>query len=101
MCSVSVIIGPARTRLGYGSIPKKYKAAIDGIVDVLRPGPWMHLPVTPTELGLFLKAHAISGVRWPDNHLTIEENRRLFASKEADEVARLVTGGLTRRFRSA
>jgi hypothetical protein len=40
----------------------------------------------------------LGGPKWPDNGLTFEENRRLFASKDSDEVAYLVVTGLLRRF---
>jgi hypothetical protein len=36
------------------------------------------------------------GPKWPDNGLTLDENRMLFASKNSDEVANLVLSG--RRF---
>ncbi len=54
---------------------------------------WTDIPITAAELGPFLKAHALGGPKWPDNALTFEENRRLFASNEPDEVGDLVLTG--------
>jgi hypothetical protein len=71
------------------------------ITDKLRPGPWKNLPITAAQLAPFLKAHALGGQKWPDNALTFEENRRLFASNDPGEVADLVLMGLLRLFAKA
>jgi len=68
------------------------------LANKLRPGPWISLPITPANIERFLKKHAIGGRHWPDNGLSIEENRRLFASRRPTEVAELVVKGLRRRF---
>jgi hypothetical protein len=44
------------------------------------------------------KAHALGGRKWPNNGLTFDENRRLFASKDRDVVVPLVVKGLQHRF---
>lgn len=92
-------LAPLRT----GEVPSSLQAdpqekSLATIKEKLRPVPWTHLPVTSGELVAFFKKHAIGGARWPDNGLTAAENRRLFESENADEVARLVTQGLLRRF---
>lgn len=66
--------------------------------DLFRPPPWADLPVTVAELVRFLKEHALGGPRWPDNGLTPSENRALFESVDAAEVAGFVEAGLRRRF---
>lgn len=68
------------------------------LANKLRPGPWISLPITPANIERFLKKHAIGGRHWPDNGLSIEENRRLFVSTRPAEVAALVVKGLRRRF---
>jgi len=68
------------------------------IEDKFRPAPWTDLPVTAAELTSFFKSCALGGPKWPDNGLTFEDNRRLFASKDLDEIADLVATGLQRRF---
>lgn len=66
--------------------------------ELFRPPPWADLPVTVAELVCFLKEHALGGPKWPDNGLTVSENRALFESVDAAEVARFVEAGLRRRF---
>lgn len=78
--------------------PKQRERSLLKIADELRPGPWTDLAVTASELVLFLRAHAVGGLKWPDNGLTSDENRELFRCKDPAEVARLVTKGLMRRF---
>lgn len=68
------------------------------IADKLRPAPWTKLPLTAAELVDFFKTHALGGPKWPKNGLTFDENRRLFASRNHDEIAELVVTGLLRRF---
>lgn len=67
---------------------------LDAIADDLRPPPLRKLPVTPSEQALFLRKHALGSRHWPDNGLSLEDNRRLFASNDAAEVAKLVVQGL-------
>jgi hypothetical protein len=86
-----------------GEVPQSLRAQpeernLKGIADKLRPGPWISLPITAAEIALFLKEHAIGGPRWPDNGLSADENRRLFASTEPAEVSKLVARGMRRRF---
>jgi hypothetical protein len=56
------------------------------------------LPLDYEHLVEFLRAHALGGEKWPDNGLTPDENRTLFRSTKADEIVKLVTKGLGRRF---
>ncbi|HEX4966829.1 MAG TPA: AAA family ATPase [Thermoanaerobaculia bacterium] len=58
------------------------------------------LPLDYKHLVKFLRAHAIGRPQWPDNGLTIDENRTLFISKDAREIVELVTKGLRRRYES-
>jgi SLOG cluster2/ATPase family associated with various cellular activities (AAA) len=81
--------------------PREAERTLSTIADKLRPGPWKDLPITAAELAPFLKAHALGGPKWPDNALTFEENRRLFASNNPEEVADLVLMGLLRLFAKA
>lgn len=66
--------------------------------DMLRPPLLRNLPVTSADIAGFLQEHTIGGPRWPDNGLTIEENRRLFKSANINDVAELVTKGLVQCF---
>lgn len=100
---VGSVLGLARVRTG--EVPASLRAEpaeeeqhLPKIADKLRPAPWTDLPVTAAELVDFLKAHALGGRKWPDNGLTFDENRRLFASKKPHEIAELVVTGLRRRF---
>jgi hypothetical protein len=81
--------------------PRQAEGSLSTIADKLRPGPWTELPIRAAELAPFLKAHALGGPKWPDNALTVEENRRLFASNEPDVVAGLLLTGLLRLFAKA
>lgn len=68
---------------------------LKGIADRLRPPPFTNLPVLPEEQVEFLRQRAIGGPAWTDNGLALEENRRLFKTRDPDEVARLTLRGLT------
>ena len=46
----------------------------------------------------FLKERAIGGPNWPNNGLSLEDNRDLFKSTDPTEVAKLVAKGLRHRF---
>lgn len=86
-----------------GEVPRSLRtqddaAKLQAIADKLQPGPWTSLPVTAAEIALFLKRHALGGQQWPDNGLSADENRCLFASTEPAEVSKLVACGLRRRF---
>jgi hypothetical protein len=74
--------------------PRENEGSLSTIAEKLRPGPWADLPITAAELVQFLKAHALGGPKWPNNGLTFEENRRLFASHDPRKVADLVVMGL-------
>jgi hypothetical protein len=103
---VGSLLGLAHPRTG--EVPSSLRAdppqnerSLQTIADELRPGPWTDLPITAAELATFLKAHALSGPKWPDNGLTFSENRKLFASRNSEEVADLVVKGLLHRFAKA
>lgn len=78
--------------------PKQEEDSLSKIEHKLRPGPWTELPIRATDLASFLKAYALGGAKWPDNGLTFEENRLLFASNSPTEIANLVRDGLLRLF---
>ncbi|MGE0038458.1 MAG: AAA family ATPase [Xanthobacteraceae bacterium] len=103
---VGSLLGLAHPRRGevppsFRAEPKEAEGSLSTIKERLRPGPWTRLPITAREIAPFLKAHALGGPKWPDNALTLEENRRLFASDNSDEVANLVRTGLLRLFAKA
>jgi hypothetical protein len=86
-----------------GEIPPSLKPQTDetklmAIKEKLQPGPWTSLPLTAAEIASFLKEYALGGPRWPDNGLNADENRRLFSSKEPEEVATLLIKGLRQCF---
>jgi len=81
--------------------PRDAEEGLPKIACKLRPGPWTELPIKAAELAPFLQAHALGGSKWPDNALTFEQNRRLFASNDPDEVADLLLTGLLRLFAKA
>ena len=81
--------------------PTEAESHLTEIADKLRPGPWSDLPVAAAELARFFRDHAIGGAKWPDNGLSLRENRQLFASRDADEIAELVVTGVLRRFSDA
>lgn len=99
---VGSLLGLANSRTG--EVPKSLQtqpneSKLGAIRDKLQPGPWTSLlPVTASEIALFLKEHAIGGPKWPDNGLSTEENRRLFELTKSAEVAKLVAQGLRHRF---
>ncbi len=47
----------------------------------------------------WLPRFAIGGPAWPDNGLTVNENRELAATTEKARIVELVVSGLERRFR--
>jgi hypothetical protein len=98
---VGALLGLARFRTG--DTPDSLKAQpeepqLQAITDKLRPGPWTSLPINASQFVDFFKSHAIEGPLWPDNGLSTEDNRRLFESTDAEEVAKLVVRGLRRCF---
>jgi hypothetical protein len=60
------------------------------------------LPLTHEEALSWLAGHAIGGPRWPDNGLSVEENRALFALTDSEEDRKTAVGlirdGLLRVF---
>jgi hypothetical protein len=70
---------------------------LNAVARRFRPPPLTRLPVTFGELGAFLRKRAIGGPGWPDNGLSLDENRQLFASTTATEIVNWVRLGLTRR----
>jgi hypothetical protein len=100
---VGSLLGLAHPRRGevppsFQAEPRDAEASLSTIADKLRPGPWTKLPITADRLAQFFKAYALGGPKWPDNALTFEENRRLFAADSPNDVAELVVTGLLRVF---
>lgn len=56
------------------------------------------LPLDYAGLVAFLRKHALGGPRWPENGLTVSENRALFGSQDPVEITRLVVKGIRLRF---
>jgi hypothetical protein len=73
-------------------------ASLGDFADRLRPPPLSKLPVRMHELVEFFKDHAIGGSLWPDNGLSVADNRTLFTSEDPDEIADLIIRGLSKRF---
>lgn len=58
----------------------------------------LDLPTRSEEIPDYLSSFAIGSRRWPDNGLSVDENRELFASKDAARIRDLIRNGLLRRF---
>jgi hypothetical protein len=71
---------------------------LEEIADQLRPPPLTSLPVSPEEQLSFLRKYALGGPLWPNNGLTLEENRELFRSNKPEDVKKLIISGLKRVF---
>lgn len=56
------------------------------------------LPTLSAQIPDYLASFAIGSGRWPDNGLSVDENRALFETTSPDEITRLVRTGLQRRF---
>jgi SLOG cluster2/ATPase family associated with various cellular activities (AAA) len=101
---IGVLLGLTKFRTA--SVPKSLTLpmrpelclALGEIASRLRPPPYLSLPVSPHEQIQFLQQHALGGSKWPDNGLSSEENRKLFASDNPEVVKDLVIGGLRRLF---
>lgn len=72
------------------------RAALTQHASLLRPPPWQNLPVHMDELVEFLCAHAIGGPAWPQNGLTVEENRLLFREQNPQKIAEWIMKGIRR-----
>lgn len=68
--------------------------------NVFRTASMPMLPLTTYEATSFIAEHAIGGPSWPDNGLSLEENRKLFYEDDPTACVRLILRGLQRRFRS-
>jgi hypothetical protein len=79
-------------------LTSNYQSLLKEIADTLRPPPWNDLPISPPDTAAFFHKHAFGGKRWPNNGLSLKENRRLFVSTDAAEVTDLVLRGLLRVF---
>jgi hypothetical protein len=97
------ILGLAYPRTG--SVPAAFQPLssveqqeLEGISSELRPSPWPRLPVTPTDIAEFFREHAFGRDSWPDNGLTVRENRLLFESTSSTEISQWVRKGLLQRF---
>lgn len=58
----------------------------------------LDLPARSAEIPDYLTSFAIGSARWPDNGLSVDENRTLFEAESPEEITRLVRTGLHRRF---
>ena len=100
---IGSLLGLAHPRTG--EFPASFKALkqdkrqlLRDIQDKFRPAPWTDLPVEPEEIAEFLRSHSYGSRGWPENGLTLQENRKLFESSNQNEVAQLVTRGLLQLF---
>jgi len=96
---VGPLLGLASVRTG--TVPALFQypdpghvAELTRLLQQLRPPPWPDLPVWPNEQAEFLQKHSLLGPQWPNNGLTVPENRELFACDDPNRVAELVTQGL-------
>ncbi|TMQ04389.1 MAG: hypothetical protein E6J90_28585 [Deltaproteobacteria bacterium] len=65
---------------------------------LFRPAGFSNLPLTFAEAMAFVAGYSIGGPGWPDNGLTLDENRQLFATRKQARIVELVLRGLQRRF---
>jgi hypothetical protein len=89
-------VGDARDCLGDLHSPAHFEK-VRTLAHRFRPSPLNTLPITPEELMRFFRQHAIGSRRWPNNGLSIVENRQLFEERNAKEIVRLVAKGLLAR----
>jgi hypothetical protein len=66
--------------------------------NLFRPPPFTDLPLTRTDLIEFFQKHALGGPHWVDNGLSAEDNRRLFETKDKEQIVTLVLRGLRTYF---
>lgn len=66
--------------------------------EVATLGGALSLPQRGRDIPHYLTAFAIGGPSWPDNGLSVADNRKLFESTDTDEITDLVRRGLLRRF---
>ena len=101
---LGIVLGLARLRTG--EIPESLRdhlsaterSDLERIKTILQPPPLTDLPVYPDDQVGFLHAHELGGEKWPDNGLTVDENRKLFTTASSADAAQLVVTGLSRRF---
>jgi hypothetical protein len=98
---VGLLLGLERPWMGrdlptfrVGDDTKQRLGHLDKIEEWFRPPPWKKLPVTLDEVIHFLTDHAIGGKLWPDNGLSVEENRTLFSSADAGVIVDSIKKGL-------
>lgn len=72
--------------------------AVAGAPSLFRPAGFTNLPLTFADAMAFLTGYSIGGPHWPNNGLTLDENRELFAAENQDVIVNLVLRGLKRRF---
>jgi hypothetical protein len=74
--------------------------AVAAAPSVFRPAGFPDLPLTLADAMAFLPGYSIGGPHWPDNGLTLDQNRDLFAATpdKQDLIVHLVLRGLERRF---
>jgi hypothetical protein len=72
--------------------------------DLFQPLPAIQLPLTAADAANFIQRYAVGSSNWPDNGLSLDENRVLFSlgqtQSEIDQGADLILRGLRRRFGS-
>lgn len=71
---------------------------VSGAPSLFRPAGFPDLPLTFADAMAFLTGYSIGGPSWPNNGLTLDENRDLFIAKSQDTIVSLVLRGLSRRF---
>jgi len=70
---------------------------LNAVAQLFRPSGFEELPLSTEEALSYIAGHAIGGLGWMPNGLTVEENRTLFVLSGDDEGEREAAVGLVRR----
>lgn len=80
------------------AINGKLVNAVERNSTTFRPAEHQNLPLTARSAIDFVASHAIGGSTWPDNGLTVEENRQLFVERDHKVISKIIVQGLSRKF---
>ena len=82
----------------FPDLSEEQRAWMASNADKLRPPPWRALPTDDAAVLEAFEDHALGTACWPPNGLSVEDNRRLFASTDPLEISGLISLGLTTRY---
>jgi hypothetical protein len=94
---VGELLGLATTASPPVSIAPATVLDLNAVAQLFRPSGFEELPLSTEEALSYIAGHAIGGLGWTPNGLTVEENRRLFDLSGDDEGEREAAVGLVRR----